>query len=1132
MQKHFNTQQFWVPELFWFALNKIPRVMKLYIFLLFCSIGLAQAADSYAQKATVNLKMQNQTVQTVLNEIENQSEFSFFFNTKHVDLNRKVSVDADKSDIFKVLDNIFAGTNVRYSVVDRKIILSTESTSVSGIQQNKKTVNGTVKDENGEPIIGANVMVKGTTDGTVTDIDGHFSLNVKKGDLLEISYIGYLSSEIEIGNEQSLAVTLKEDTKTLDEVVVVGYGTQKKGNLTGSIATVKSEEMTVAPVASTINTLGGRLPGLISRQTSGQPGADQATISVRGFDCAIWIVDGIETDFNQVDPNQIESISILKDGSASIYGARAGNGVILVTTKRGVIQKPTIAINSSITFQGITTMPKPVSSGDYATLRREEWLQSGKPESTAPYTEEQIQKFYDGTDPQYVNTDWYNELIRNWSPLNQHNISVRGGSEKIKYYGFLGYLGQESIWKHNGGNFKRYNLQSNIDASITSQLSMQLDLSFIKSDNMTTVRPQNSGGVWQDLWNTLPIYPAHLPDPTKISYADGKGTGGAHVSSNADISGYSRNEKLTLNGTIALKYNFKKIKGLSTKFFVNYHDIINYQKIFTRPSSFYRYDVASDTYISAGSWGSSASLSQRDDRSKMLTRQFSVNYDNILAEDHTLSVLALYEAIDYSGNWLSASRDNFLTPSIEELFIGNTETMKNNGASSEMGRKSFVGRLNYSYKNKYLLETTLRADASAKFAPGHRWGFFPSVSLGWRITEESFMKNTKSVLDDFKVRVSYGRSGNDAVGNFQYLSGYKLDGYYLLGNQSMSGITTTGLANPNLTWEKFEIWNVGLNYSFLNRLVYGEGDVFYRKRSGIPATRAMSMSPTFGASFPQENINSTNDRGFELSVGSSKNFKNFSYDISGNISWSRAKWDHYEEQVYTDPDQKRIYQVSGRWSDRQFGYISDGLFTSQEEIDNLDFDQDNKQNTSLRPGDIRYVDVNGDKVLDWKDQVEIGKLGTMPHWMYGFNVNLKYKNVDLAALFQGAFGYSNYMSLWHNTLSYPQELFDLRWSENNNVADALYPRLGGAATNAYMSDYYYKKAGYLRLKSFTIGYNLPKELCTKLFIQQCRIYFAGTNLLTFDKLSKYHIDPEAPSGLGGFYYPQQKTLSVGINLSF
>ena len=885
-------------------------------------------------------------------------------------MNRKVSVSVDDADIFKILDAVFSGTNVGYSVVENRIVLSVKSSNPV-ISQKGNKITGTVVDAAGIPIIGANVMVKGTTNGAVTDINGKFSLNVEKGDLLEVSYIGYLSSEIKIGNEQSLAVTLKEDTKTLDEVVVVGYGTQKRGNLTGSIATVKSEEMTVAPVSSTINSLGGRLPGLVSQQTSGQPGADQATISVRGFDCAIWIVDGIEMDFNRIDPNQIESISILKDGSASIYGARAGNGVILVTTKRGVQQKPTISVNSSITFQGITTMPKPVSSGDYATLRREEWLQSGKPESTAPYTEEQIQKFYDGTDPQYVNTDWYNELIRNWSPLNQHNISVRGGSEKIKYYGFLGYLGQESIWKHNGGNYKRYNLQSNIDASITSQLSMQLDLSFIKSDNMTTIRPQNNAGVWQDLWNTLPVYPAHLPDPTKISYADGKGTGGAHVTSNTELSGYQNEEKLNLNGTIALKYAFKHIKGLSAKFLLNYYDQISYVKLFNRPSTFYRYDVASDTYINAGGFGNSAQLTQRDDRSKMLTRQFSVNYDNTFAEDHSLSVLALYEAIDYSGNWMSASREDLLTPSIEELFVGNTETMKNDGASSEMGRKSFVGRFNYSYKNKYLLETTLRADASAKFAPGHRWGIFPSASVGWRISEESFMSNTKSIVDDLKIRASYGRSGNDAVGNFQYLSGYKLNGYYLLGDKSMLGIATTGLANPNLTWEKFEIWNVGLNYSFLSRLIYGEGDVFYRKRSGIPATRTMSMSPTFGATFPQENINSLNDRGFEFMVGSSKSFKNFSYDISGNISWSRAKWDHYEEQIYTDPDQKRINQKSGQWVDRQFGYISDGLFTSQEEIDNLDFDQDNKQNTSLRPGDIRYVDVNGDRVLDWKDQVEI-----------------------------------------------------------------------------------------------------------------------------------------------------------------
>lgn len=472
-----------------------------------------------------------------------------------------------------------------------------------------------------------------------------------------------------------------------------------------------------------------------------------------------------------------------------------------------------------------------------------------------------------------------------------------------------------------------------------------------------------------------------------------------------------------------------------------------------------------------------------------------------------------------------------MTPALEEIFVGSTETMKNDGASSEMGRMSFVGKINYTYKNKYLLETTLRADASAKFAPGHRWGVFPSASLGWRISEESFMDDTKSVIDDLKIRASYGRSGNDAVGNFQYLSGYKLNGYYLLGDKSMSGIVTTGLANPDLTWEKFEIWNVGMDYSFKNRLVYGEADAFYRKRSGIPATRTASTSPSFGASFPAENLNSMNDRGFELSIGSSKSYEDFSFDVCGNISWSRAKWDHYEEQTYTDPDQIRINKVSGQWTDRTFGYISDGLFTSQEEIDNLPFDQDNQGNASLRPGDIRYVDVNGDKVLDWRDQVEIGK-GTVPHWMYGFNLNFKYKDFDLSTLFQGAFGYNTMVSLYHGTLNYPQEVFDMRWTEENNDANALYPRLGGAATNGYTSDYFYKKAGYLRLKSLALGYTLPKEICQKFFMQQCRIYFAGTNLFTINKLGKYHVDPEAPSGNAGYYYPQQRTLSVGVNVSF
>lgn len=1106
----------------------------LYVFL--AVLCLQSVTAQTIKPENVSIQVQKEPVEKVFSQLSEQTGLKFFYEEAVVNNKLAVNLNFSKVPVKTILDEIAKQTKLYFIQDGNTVSVQLRKPGLQNHVSNAapEGVEGIVLDEQGLPVVGANVIEKGTTNGVITDVDGKFTLTVKKEAVLTISYIGYNTMMIPVAGKKSLNVRLKEDSKSLDEVVVVGYGKQKKGNLTGSIATVKSEEMTVAPVASTINSLAGKLPGLISQQTSGQPGSDQAKLSIRGFGQCIWIVDGIEADFNIVDPNQIESISILKDGSASIYGARAGNGVILVTTKRGQLQKPIITVNSSFTLQGITTMPRPASAGEYATLKREEWLQSGKPESTAPYTEEQIAKFFQGTDPQYPNTDWYSELIRNWSPQNQHNISVRGGSEKIKYYGFLGYLDQESIWKNNGGNYKRYNLQSNIDAAINSQLSLQLDLAVIKEDKRTTNRSQNAGDntVWADFWNTLPTYPSRLPDPDKISFADGKGTGGAHVTSNTDLSGYFDTENLNFRGTIALKYDVKQVKGLSAKVFANYFDDIRYEKTFTRPSKFYKYDVASDTYIDAGALGTKAQLSQKDNRSTMLTRQVSVNYDNTWGIDHHISALVLYEDIDYSGNWLSASRDDMLTPSIEELFVGSTETMKNNGASSEMGRKSFVARANYSYMNKYLIESTLRADASAKFAPGKRWGLFPSVSLGWRMTEESFMENSKSVVDDLKFRASYGRSGNDDVGNFKYLSGYQLNGYYLIGQQSLTGISTTGLANPYLTWENTEIYNGGFNFSLFNRLVYGEADGFYRKRMGIPETRKLSLPSTFGADLPTENINSLNDRGFEFSVGTSKSLKNFSYDISGNISWSRSKWDHYEESEYTDPDQKRINQKSGQWTDRKFGYVSNGLFISQKEIDELGFNQDNQQNKSLRPGDIRYVDVNGDEVLDWKDQVEIGK-GTTPHWMYGFTMNLKYKDFDLSALFQGAFGYYSSISLYHNTLVYPKEVYDLRWNEKtNNVADALVPRLGGSSMNSYDSDYRYKKAGYLRLKSFAVGYNLPAGICRNLYVQQVRVYLSGTNLFTLDKLKKYNTDPEAPSGMSGYYYPQQRTVSLGVNLSF
>ena len=1108
------------------AFRQMLNIMKLTTVLFFVAL-FQVSAISYSQQTRLNLKFEKETLESVFSKIEANSEFSFFYKNELIRNSKEVTGEFKNALIVEILDQVLQSENLTYTVKNKLIlIVPKEGIGTEVNLQQQKPVSGKVTDSSGSPLPGVSVVVKGTTTGTITDGNGNYSIsNVPENATLQFSFVGMKTQEFAVGNKTTINVTLVEDAVGIEEVVAVGYGTQKKGNLTGSIASVKSESLSIAPVASTSNTLAGRLPGLISLQLSGQPGRDAAALSIRGFASALVIVDGIETDFNNIDPNQIESVSVLKDGSASIYGARAGNGVILVTTKRGKDQKPTITLNSSYTLQGITDMARPVSAGQYAELQNEKFIHQGR---VAPFSDEQVKKYYDGTDPQYPNTDWYKESIRNWAPQQQHNMSVRGGSEKIKYYGFFGYMDQEAIWKKNGGDYSRYNLQSNIDAQVTDNLSIQLDLSSVVAASKFPWRQANGGSdIWQDFWNTLPIYPASLPDPTKLPYAGG-GAGAVHIMSNSAIVGYNNSKGQNLQAKFSANYKIEKIKGLTAKAFINYVQDYYSVKQFFKPIDLWTYNNSNNTYTLAGSLGSQSTLSQSKGENTTLNGQLSLNYENTFGINHHIKALALYEVSDYRSDYLGAGRTKFLTPAIDQMNAGDSETSSNSGSGAEMGRSSYVGRLNYSYKDKYLVETIFRADASAKFPSDSRWGYFPSVSMGWRLNQENFME-AYTWLDELKLRASYGVSGNDNVGNFAYLSGYGFDQYYLLGSGTQKALVSTGLANPNLTWEKIKIYNLGTDFSFWKRKLFGETDIFYRELSGIPANRLLSMPSTFGASLPPENINSQNTRGFELSLGTSGAKGDFIYEISGNLSWTRAKWGHYEEPVYTDPDQERIYKLSGRWTDIQYGLKSDGLFTNQNEITNLGYKYNG--NPTLNPGDIKYLDVNNDKKLDWKDMVVIGK-GSVPHWMAGSNINLKYKNLDLSALFQGAFGFYRYVNPDHGNLTYNKVVYDFRWSEKNNTSTAIIPRVGGSSGNQWSSDYWYKNASYVRLKVLSVGYNVPKSLLTRLNLQQLRVYFAGTNLFTLSHLKDYGVDPEAPSGQDAYYYPQQKTITFGLNLSF
>ena len=1112
---------------------KTNRAMKLTCALLLTA-SMGVFATGNAQTMRVNIQADNVSTGKILSEIEKQTDYLFVYNKKEVDLKRKTSVNAVNKTTAEVLSTIFNGTDIIYAIEGENIMLMRKEQNLAvvpdAVQQDNK-ITGTVLDATGMPVIGANIMVKGTTNGTITDMDGKFSLEAREGAVLVVSYIGFANQEIKIGKQKQLSIALKEDSQALDELVVVGYGTQKKSTLTGAVASVKSEELTTAPVGNVTNTLSGKLPGLITQQSSGMPGSDAAKLSIRGFGDALVIVDGVEGNLSTLDANQIENVTILKDGAASIYGARAGNGVILVTTKRGTIQKPTITVNASYTMQGVTNLADKASAGEWAQMKREEHIQSGQPEETAPFTEEAVRKYFEGNDPAYQSYDWYDAVFRNWAPQNNENVSIRGGNEKIKYFALFGYQNQQTIVKENGGDYSRYNLQSNVDAQITNRLKLSVDLAAVYDDSDFTGRGLSGAGtIWQDYYNTQPWYSPTLPDPSKHSFG-GIDVGSALLSSNKDIWGYSKTKGRDLRGTATLEWDIPFIEGLKAKGMVNYRDWQSYNKNFQKPYKFYTYNQAADAYTLAGEMWGQAQLQETVNFNRQLTQQYSLNYDRIFNIKHHITALALFETIETYGNNFWASRQKYMTDALDELFAGSEEGMKNSGSASEMGRMSAIIRANYSYDDKYLLEFIMRADASANFPSSDRWGYFPSVSAGWVMSKEKFMENL-TWIDQLKLRASYGSSGYDYpanVRNYQYLAGYNIGGIYQWGNGFEKGLSPTSLANPLVTWEQMHTYNGGVDFSFLNRSIYGSIEGFYRDRSGILATRALSLPGTFGASSPLENINSSNDRGFEFQIGTSKSTGDFVYDISANVSWARAKWDHYEETTYTDPDQIRINKKSGYWTDRAFGYVSDGLFTSQEEIDALPYQyaELGGNNATLRPGDVKYKDLNNDGVLDWRDQTEIGK-GTLPHWFYGLSGSFAYKNFDLAAQFQGAAGYSVQVS--GNQMN--KRTYDTRWTAETNDPHALQPRLGGSSSNSWASDYWTKNVAYLRLKNIALGYTIPKNITEAAHIERLRLYISATNLFTLSSISEYNIDPEISSGQADIYYPQQRTISFGVNVSF
>lgn len=1139
---------------FW---NKCFRIMKLTT--LFLLIGLMQVSASvYSQSTKLTLEMRNKKVIEVLEEIEKQSEFRFAYSSELIDMERKVSVDLRKRNIEETLNVIFDGTGVKYAVHDRHIMLyPKEMDSSEFISSQQNVITGKVTDDSGQPLPGVTIMVKGITQGTVTNVDGNYSISSLPDDaVLVFSFVGMLTQEVVVGDKTSIDITMQVDAIGIEEVVAVGYGVQKKVNLAGSVATIGSEELVKVPVANTAQALAGRVAGLVVKENTGKPGSSPS-ISIRNYGSPLVIVDGVEqSNFHNIDPNEIESFSILKDASAAIYGSKAGNGVILITTKRGKTGEAKVNINSSFTMQTPTAYPRWLSTWDFARasneigqFRQEVTERNGDeyvwspwnaiPGFAGPYTETDIDAMRNGALP---NTDWLNVALNKYSPMQTHNINVSGANEKVSYFVSAAYTNQVGYYKSGDANMDRYNIRSNIDINVARNLNVGMDLAV----RNTTTRDVyvNEDQIWMSVRTSMPYLPAAYPDPTKVPYA-GWDANSLINTTDADKSGYKNKKQNYVTGAMSLKYDVPFVKGLTATAKVNYVGDSQYNKNFGTPYTTWQYDEANDIYMSPVTQNQDYAFLDKRYENRRITFQGLIDYNRSFG-DHNIKALAVYEAIDFKSNQIQGTIKGFISPAIDQIFAGNSETQTLSGTAYEEGNVSYVGRFNYGYQGKYLLESTVRIDGSSRFHSDVRWGTFPSILAAWRLSEESFIKDNFSFIDNAKLRASYSQTGYDRNARaYQYLTTYSFSSQYVMDGVAQLGIKTDGLVNPDVTWETMSTSNLGLDVSMWQGKLGMEFDYFYRLRDDILARRTATLPNTFGATLPQENLNAIDNRGFELVLKHSNQIDDFKYTLSGNMSWTRAKYVEVQEQEFEDEDQARLYTKTGRWVNVRFGYETDGYLTNEDLVytktSGINYDQSSTPNSTLARGLPKYVDQNDDRVIDWRDQVEIGR-GSTPEIMYGINLDATYKGFDFAMLWQGA---TNYDIILSDHMFYPigggqdggnipQFLYDGRWTPENT--NAKFPRLtDGAGAGGYLqrtSDMSLFSAGYIRLKNLTFGYSLPKSILSKVKgVANVRAYFAGYNMLTFNKLSDFDIDPERGGGYNGRYYPQYKSFSFGLNIT-
>ena len=1081
------------------------------------SISLALADDATAQRkklSEIDLNVtlpESTTLKQVVSRIEEEGVFTFVYSKNKIG-KTVIKLDRPYGNMMELLNELSVQARVNIRRINETIVLKEidAEAPVPLVEDRillKVLVSGTITDENGEALPGATIQEKGTTNGTITDYEGAYSLSVPEDATLIVSFVGYQTQEVQLNGRSVLDLSLEADISALEEVVVVGYGTQKKVNLTGAVESVDTDLIVNRSGTNVSNVLSGQISGLTITQTSGQPGNDTGVLHVRGIgtirdsDAAtgpLIIVDGVQSSLENVAVDDIKSVSVLKDAaSAAIYGVRAANGVVLITTKRGDSGKTTFTYNAYGGFQQTTRLPNFLGSAEYATLFNEALRNDGSAEA---FSQSDIDNFRNGTDPDnYPNSDWIGELLDERAFQQSHHLQMSGGNEKNKFSLSLNYLDKDGLMPNTG--YERLILRSNLDHKVGERLNVGLNLSLTSEE---TIEP--SRGSWAILYYAFREHPT-----VPIKYSNGNWGSFLNESNSvamANDGGKGTIKKYTAFTTLFAEY--KIADGLSFKATASntYRNRANDN--FITNLSLYNDDVVAKTFRS--------SVSATRAKGVELDLWAYLNYAKEFGDNH-FNIMVGTNKRNQTDDVIGASINDLpVNNSIDQLDAGNVETETNSGNLIEYRLVSLFSRMSYNYREKYLLEANFRYDGTSRFPASNRFAFFPSFSVGWRLSEESFLMDNE-VVSNLKIRGSWGKLGNQDIGNYPYQSTYVFGSTYSFGNSIYSGIRESStLANRNITWEVSEITNVGVDLGLFEDQLSITSEFFVKNTNDILLN--LPLPNILGATPPLQNAGVVQNKGVEVALRYRGTRDKLDYFVNGNFTYIKneildLKGTDYPGRSVGDP----VYNI--------FGYATDGLFQTQSEIDN---GPDYTAVGQPLPGDIRYVDVNGDGIVDSDDRQSLGSF--YPKYDFGLSAGLNFSNFDLTMVLQGVAGVKRELRETSVLAFYNGgkvlDIHEDRWTPEN--PDASYPRLSFNANTRYNStpnSFFVQDAGFIKCRNIQVGYTIPGSVIPA--IEKLRFYISVDNAFTITDFEIF--DPEVPNQ-SGIIYPQVRTFLAGINLKF